>query len=415
MMGTLMLKDISTTNRNSIVSFEDMDIVGEAEKRANGEIAVKKSGGLRTQLFKTNSPKVIAGIKCNTGKALTFRVGYVTANGEVSFEGIHEVTGVPKKGNELSLYVEFDAAYFIVYCNAVSFFAQIDCREENIFRVEDGIVWEYNDMEKMDIYADNLEKMMCNVERKFSEEEFYSSHNTENILVSPNGKKFLLNVDDEGRLFTTSIIPRKVLFIGNSLLLGMGQYGMCASSLRKDYFYYVSEAIRNKNPEVQIEKLHGASYEALKNPEAFDELWSEVSNIYTGKSMKESFTEDLDLILIQLGDNVNTRERQHTLSKTIDIFISRIKQKSPRARIIWIHGFFNKKTSGKVIADACSRWRIGQICIQDLNTRENQGEMLQEYELPDGTRERVKDLWISHPGDKGMKEIADRIIAYLKL
>ena len=49
-------------------------------------------------------------------------------------------------------------------------------------------------------------------------------------------------------------VPKKTLFIGNSLLQGLGsaekggRFGMCATDSRHDYYYYVTRAILQKNP-----------------------------------------------------------------------------------------------------------------------------------------------------------------------
>ncbi len=196
--------------------------------------------------------------------------------------------------------------------------------------------------------------------------------------------------------------------------LGMGFYGMCASSPEDDYVYHVSQAIKAENPDVEITKIHGAPFEQLENADDFDKLWN-VCHPYTKKPMKELFTQDLDLIIIQLGENTNTPERDLVLQKTIDKFISGIKECSPKARIIWVHGFFNEDISGKTIIDACNRWRIGQICLKDLYTRENCAEITQEYLKADGTKAIVEEGWIEHPGNLGMKRIAQRIVDFLKL
>ena len=131
--------------------------------------------------------------------------------------------------------------------------------------------------------------------------------------------------------------------------------------------------------------------------------------------MKDSFSDDVDLIIIQLGENTNTLQRNEVLKANIDKFISGIKTKSPKARIVWVHGFFNENISGQTIIDACNRWRIGQLCIKDLYTRENCATASQTYVKGDGTVEKVQEGWIEHPGNLGMKRIADRIIKFLKL
>ena len=136
------------------------------------------------------------------------------------------------------------------------------------------------------IYENDLEKMILKIENRLAKIAFESANNSENIAVSPNGNKFIINVDDFGNLFTTPLIPNKVLFVGNSLTLGMGSYGMCATAPQNDYAYHVAEFIKSKNPNVSVGRVHGASFEQLEREEDFDYLWN-VYHKYTNKPMKE--------------------------------------------------------------------------------------------------------------------------------
>ncbi len=56
----------------------------------------------------------------------------------------------------------------------------------------------------------------------------------------------------------------------------------------------------------------------------------------------ESFTKDLDLIFIQLTDNVNTDKKISNFADAADRFMEYIKDLAPNARIIWIHGWYNR-------------------------------------------------------------------------
>ncbi len=414
-MEKMTLKDISAIEKTPIVSFKELIAVGDADICSDIAISVGGKGGAKTKLFKSNYSAVTVSIKCKTDKALTLKIGYIKGNGDISFDGITEIRANPDSNGYIHFWKIFDAANLIVYFEAVEFFVQIDCEEKNCFSIVEGMVWERKHFEESDIYGANLEQIIYKIENKLSKTSYENANNTETIAVSPSGIKFILNVDDEGRVYTTPTVPNNVLFVGNSLLLGMGNYGMCSTSPRADFYYHVCEEIKKKNPNAEFNRVHGAMYEQLDDQEKFDSLWNEMANPFTGKPMKESFTEDIDLIIIQLGENVSTRERARSLIATIDKFISLIKHNCPKARIIWVHGWFNEWLSGSIIVDACRRWRIGQLCIKDLNTKENQGKLGQKCELANGEAAAADDLWLTHPGDAGMKAIADRIIDFLKM
>ncbi len=414
-MEKITMRDISAIEKTPIVSLKELIAVGDAEICSDIAIRVASSGGAKTKPFKSNYSAVTVSIKCKTEKKLTLKIGYIKGNGDISFDGIKEIRANPDKNGYVHFWKIFDAANLIVYFDAVEFFVQIDCEEKNCFSVVDGLVWERKNFEESDIYGANLEQIIYKIEQRLSKTLYENSNNTENIAVSPNGKKFILNVDDDGQVYTTSTVPNNILFVGNSLLLGMGNYGMCSTSSRADFYYHVCEGIKKKNSNASFKRVHGAMYEQLADREKFDSLWNEAANPFTGKPMKESFTKDIDLIIIQLGENVSTQERAKSLIETVDKFIALIKQSCPKARIIWVHGWFNEWLSGSIIVDACRRWRIGQICIKDLNTKENQGKLGQKYELANGESAAADDLWLTHPGDAGMKAIADRIIDFLKM
>ena len=115
-------------------------------------------------------------------------------------------------------------------------------------------------------------------------------------------------------------------------------YGMCATSPAKDYCHHVQTAIRAFHPDCRFAKLHGSGFEHADTMDAFEAWWSTAENVYTKKPARESFPTDLDLIVIQLTDNVNTEAKVVVFDQTADILLRRIRQRCPRARILWVHG-----------------------------------------------------------------------------
>ena len=210
------------------------------------------------------------------------------------------------------------------------------------------------------------------------------------------------------------VVPKKVLFVGNSLLLGMfNLYGMCSSSPKKDYAYYVQEEILKYNKDCVFTKLHGSGFEHAESRKDFEDWFFWEPNGYTQKPAMESFTKDLDLIFIQLTDNVNTDKKISNFADAADRFMEYIKDLEPNARIIWIHGWYNRDNTYDELVALCRRWEVERIDISDLHTRENEAFMGQLCENEAGERVPVKDMWVTHPGDKGMREIARRMINVL--
>lgn len=184
--------------------------------------------------------------------------------------------------------------------------------------------------------------------------------NADKYLVAPNGKKYLLSVDNDGDLHTLSVIPNKTLFIGNSLLRGNGAFGMCASSIDNDYYHYVTEAILDADPTATFDKLSGGTFESCTNvPDA--QTWM-------NNTLLSHLGNDIDLVIVQLGDNVNTAEKLNNFETTCSMLIEFIKTNAPNARVAWVGTWYSTAPKQAIIADACSK---NQVVFVDISTIRN--------------------------------------------
>ena len=211
-------------------------------------------------------------------------------------------------------------------------------------------------------------------------------------------------------------IPKKAIIMGNSLVLGMfNAFGMCATASDKDYFYYVTKEIKKYNPDCECIRMHGSGLEQAPGDEGYSKWMYDEPNPGTGKPTYLSFTPDVDLIIIQLTDNVNTDEKVVDFNARIDRFLDSVRTMCPKARIIWVHGWYNAARTAEKLAEACSARGIARINIKDLYTVPNQAREQKYATRPDGSVIEIPEKYMSHPGDIGMKKIADRIISVLKL
>ncbi|MBQ8380842.1 MAG: SGNH/GDSL hydrolase family protein [Clostridia bacterium] len=210
--------------------------------------------------------------------------------------------------------------------------------------------------------------------------------------------------------------PKSVLVAGNSLVFGMKmQYGMCATAPDKDYFHYLREYISSKNPDAIFEKLYISYFEACENMEAAYKWLNEDPNGYTGKPSFESFTPDIDLITLQLGDNVNTAEKIETFKKSGDLLINTIKERCKKARIIIIHGWYNREAVYNEIVALAQRHGLERIFIGDIRSHDTECHDEMTFRLANGEEQPISDRWRTHPGNLGMQRIAKRIIENLGL
>lgn len=201
-------------------------------------------------------------------------------------------------------------------------------------------------------------------------------------------------------------VPNKALFIGNSLLLGMGSYGMCASAPDKDWYAQVTSAILKRNPSARFDRLHIGKAEQADCPQDMLDWLAE---------NRSRFLPELDLIVMQIGDNVNTPQRKAAWDAGLEPLLKSIAAQCPRARIVLMAGWYNYELCGPALKACAAQLGLEMVDIRDLHTKEAEGFLGQTYVLPDGTLAPVKDNWVSHPGDAGMAAIARRLIEVLGL
>lgn len=224
------------------------------------------------------------------------------------------------------------------------------------------------------------------------------------MVVSPNGTKFRLLVDNNGNLSTVSNIPKRVAVFGNSIashgwLKGIG---MAASSKDKDYFTLVRNYIQSKNPDAVVERGNGASWESEPNTRR---------QTFENKMML-TLKPDTDIVILQFGDNLNNDEKRRNLETDIPNLISWIRNASPKALIYWVGVYYASQDFVDRLKRICAPLDVTFVDIykfsKDPKYKSHVGAII---DLPDGTKYTVTDPGVaSHPGDLGHKAIADEII-----
>lgn len=224
------------------------------------------------------------------------------------------------------------------------------------------------------------------------------------MVVSPNGTKFRLLVDNNGNLSTVSNIPKRVAVFGNSIashgwLKGIG---MAASSKDKDYFTLVKKYIQSKNPDAVVERGNGASWESEPNTRR---------QTFENKMML-TLKPDTDIVILQFGDNLNNDEKRRNLETDIPNLISWIRNASPKALIYWVGVYYASQDFVDRLKRICAPLDVTFVDIykfsKDPKYKSYVGAII---DLPDGTKYTVTDPGVaSHPGDLGHQAIADEII-----
>ncbi|MBR6509088.1 MAG: SGNH/GDSL hydrolase family protein [Clostridia bacterium] len=237
-----------------------------------------------------------------------------------------------------------------------------------------------------------------------------------NSIITENGVKKAVVKRINGSKINVNVVPNKVLFLGNSLLLGMSNYsyGMCATDAENDYYHHVTQAILAKNPNCKFERAHIAHrFEAIEKVKDFNENilslpWK--NNGENSPALGDLFTKDLDLIIIQAGDNINNSARKAAFTETCGKFVELIKEKCPKARIIWVYGWYQASTVEQTVIDTCAKWEIECVSLDSIHVPAHEATINQTYVTENGGTDYVKSDWITHPGNAGMKKVADAIL-----
>lgn len=230
--------------------------------------------------------------------------------------------------------------------------------------------------------------------------------------LNKNGTAIVKTLD--GKTVYAPVVPNKALFMGNSILLGMSmKYGMCSTKPENDYASIISSVIRSKNPNCSFERIYSSPFEHSVSVTDFENWFYNDISLFANKTVKDALTIDIDLIILQIMDNVNTFEKVEAFKINAPELIKQIKTHCPNARIVWLYGWFYKSEIAPVILDICSEWKIETIDVSSLHTIENEAKSGQISLDENGKPYVVNDGWITHPGDSGMKEIANAVLKKL--
>lgn len=367
--------------------------------------------GVRTNNFTANSPATKIKLDCDfTVDFVSVQIGINKRDGSVVYKPI----SVDNAGGTLVDSFEFDSANLVVYGDAVSFFVIVNSTKSSNpgkITINKLSVNEPSSVELYDMYDDDfltmLEKIFVNIEKNKSDINSIPT-SAKPVLTGAGGEKYDLQIGASGNLVAVPHIPTKTLFMGNSLLLGMdtkgtkgGAFGMAATSPSNDYFYHVSQAILAKKPTATFTKLHVAAFEQAESNEAAESYISENS---------AAWTSDLDLVIIQIGDNVNSPIRQTTFNTNFPKLLQQIRTNSPNARIICVSGWFNYNSIADDVQRIANEKGCDYIFIKPLYVAENMGVAGATVTYADNSTGVIDPAWVSHPGNAGMKAIANAIL-----
>lgn len=222
-------------------------------------------------------------------------------------------------------------------------------------------------------------------------------------VTDENGNVYFLKVVS-GQLTIVPAIANNVLYVGNSLLLGFDTFGMAASDSNNDYYAYVNQYLTSKGATLNADKLRGSDWES-KTSYADQNTWMQ-------NYLLPKLNNNLELVIVQLGDNVNTAEKQAVFAQGAINLLTYIKQHAPLARIAWVGAWYTTTTRQQQMAEACKECGATFIDISLLpNIEGNRNHIGATYTDDNGVEHEITSSGVaSHPSSQGMRAVADAII-----
>ena len=231
------------------------------------------------------------------------------------------------------------------------------------YKVSNFEVYENIDgIKSSNISGDNAKQLFESVDDNLTDIKSQLSEFDSTKLISPSGNGYRMAVTDSGEIVAIPLIPNKGAFFGNSLITGFGEYGMAASQATKDWYYLVTEYLKRINSSFVAKPRKGASgFEGLTVTDA------ETVNGNIQSTFLNNLDGDENLVIVQLGDNVNTAEKNAAFHTTCAMVLKAIRQKCPNARVVWIGMWYASTERYNVIKQACEDTGCEYVFFDGLN------------------------------------------------
>lgn len=267
---------------------------------------------------------------------------------EITTDGDHEIT--------------FDPSFYVVYHGYTQFCIWINNQNmeagQSLQAKLTGLkVFErFNSVEGANISGENTKELFESVDTSITAVK-NELQEAGVYKIAPDGKKYEIVVNNAGALTSVPVIPATGAFIGNSLLSGFGNYGMAASESTKDYYYLISEYIKTLNPSFSAIKTSGSTFEGLTSSGGITAAVTAITNLLTGNE---------NLIIVQLGDNVNTPEKKAVFQESAVALLQAIRVKCPAGRVFWMGMWYGDSERYTTIENAVRKTGCYFVSFSDI-------------------------------------------------
>lgn len=191
--------------------------------------------------------------------------------------------------------------------------------------------------------------------------------------------------------------------IGNSLIshpicdIWWSERGMASSEDGKDYYSLVEKYLEEKYGKVNGQKIAFTSWETNYR-----------DRVEFLPMLDEYLNEDTKLVTVQLSENMTNKD---TFSRDYKELLKYIMKKSPKAQIIVV-GDIWFEDNDRMKAEICKEMKLEYVSLDEMRQdRKYYCGMGTKIVGDDKEVHKVDHQGVAdHPGDRGMKYIADHII-----
>lgn len=378
------------------------------------------NGGFLTQPFTATSERVKVALGGSyTQQAITIQIGYTSlVDSKTHFLRLGNF-----QGGTLPNFT-FDASSLIIYQHADkdSFKILIQSNIDSLASGDNDPVGQItlksihikDGANQSDLYDYKLKSTLLNLVDKISSLEgdvnTIKADNSAYVTMPDGSKGKIVYVN--GELAVKNSTYKKILFLGNSLLLGLStdgshgvSFGMTALSPEKDWAYLLTKKLEAKySSSVSVSKLHDAVFEQSESDDN--------SQNYINSNLAQA-EKNNDLVIIQIGDNVNSDLRRTTFKANFEKLINAVRSANPTADILIAGVWFDGGGLQNWLLDFASSHGCMFAPLHDLYRSDTIATVGDTITFADGTQMKVYEAIKTHPGDKGHALIADRIYSTL--
>ena len=255
---------------------------------------------------------------------------------------------------------KFDPAYYNVYEGFTNFYIwflndNMTAGQSVSLKMTDLEVFEYLDsVNASNIEGENVKELFESTDSVIT--DLKSQLINKPPVVDADGTKYEIAVSN-GNIVALPIIPNKAAYIGNSLLSAFG-YGMAASEAQYDYYNRINSFITSINPTFVFSKVNNFGYESA---ETEGQLVTAINAIVS------ALVGDENLVVIQLGDNVNNTARNLIFNGGGCLrLLQAVREKCPLARVVWMGMWYSSVERYNTIITSCINTGSKFVSFSDL-------------------------------------------------